>query len=311
MRCHPAAATTFLSVSFLGAALCAPVAAQEGSFKNDPQARILYDQMVEALREARTLSWTSHYRWWGKDGRELCRCRYDIRLKKPNFFLLETTTKEGLGGGVLVGDGQHLWIYWPLRRPCFSTENPEDYERSCENVYMKEWAANGRHSIAHQTGRLGVGMSMTILDPSTFHGYTDSLQAYIDGVSSVGSEAIRGEECDVILVSIMKGQRTWKLWLSRKDHLPRKLRQVVRVSYDIVTEEEWSEVRINAPIPDKVFRWSPPEGWKQWRMPKPGDNLLAHGSRAPDFELTLADGSKTKLSDHRGKVVLLNFWRVG
>jgi peroxiredoxin len=29
---------------------------------------------------------------------------------------------------------------------------------------------------------------------------------------------------------------------------------------------------------------------------------------APDFELVAADGSKAKLSDYRGKVVLLNFW---
>ena len=34
-------------------------------------------------------------------------------------------------------------------------------------------------------GYLGV---MTIVDPSTFHGYTDSLQAYIDGVRSLGHE---------------------------------------------------------------------------------------------------------------------------
>lgn len=278
---------------------------------NDPEARALYDRMIEAMRDARTLSWTSHYCWWGKDGRELGRCRYDIRLKKPNFFLLETTTEEGLGGGVLVGDGKHMWIYWPLKRPCFSTERSEDYEDSCENVYMKEWVANGRHSIAHRTGRLGVGMSMTILDPSTFHGYTDSLQRYIDGVVSKGTETVRGEECDVILVSIMKGQRTWKLWLSGKDHLPRRLRQVVHVSYDIVTEEEWSEVRINAEIPDKVFRWSPPKSWKQWRMPKLEDSLLVPGTMAPDFELTLASGKKIRLSDHRGKVVWLNFWRVG
>lgn len=275
------------------------------------QARDLYDQMILAMREAKTLSWTSDYRWFGKEGMKLGECRYYIRMKKPNYFLLETATKEGLGGGVLVGDGKHMWIYWPLKRPCFSVEKTEDYERSCENVYMKEWVANGRHSIAHKTGLLGVGMSMTILDPSTFHGYTDSLQRYIDGVVSKGTETVRGEECDVILVSIMKGQRTWKLWLSRKDHLPRRLRQVVHVSYDMVMEEEWSEVRVNKKIPSKVFAWSPPADWKQWRMPKLGSNLLTAGTRAPDFQLTLADGKKVKLSDFRGQVVWLNFWRVG
>lgn len=32
------------------------------------------------------------------------------------------------------------------------------------------------------------------------------------------------------------------------------------------------------------------------------------GEMAPEFELTLVDGSKVKLSDLRGQVVILNFW---
>ena len=32
------------------------------------------------------------------------------------------------------------------------------------------------------------------------------------------------------------------------------------------------------------------------------------GQKAPDFELTLVDGSKVRLSELRGKVVVLNFW---
>ena len=103
--------------------------------------------------------------------------------------------------------------------------------------YMTKRASQARHSIAHETGTLGAGMSMTILDLSTFHGYTDSLQPYLDGVCHSGTEAVGEEECDVIEVSFMKHQRSWYLWLSRKDHLPRKLKEVVRVSYDITTHE--------------------------------------------------------------------------
>jgi peroxiredoxin len=35
---------------------------------------------------------------------------------------------------------------------------------------------------------------------------------------------------------------------------------------------------------------------------------LKVGHPAPDFELTLIDGTKTRLDDLRGKVILLNFW---
>ena len=71
-------------------------------------------------------------------------------------------------------------------------------------------------------------MSMPIIDPSTFHGYTDSLQPYLEYVKGLGEEKVGDEDCDKIELSIMKHQRSWYLWLSKNDHLPRKLKQIVR-----------------------------------------------------------------------------------
>jgi hypothetical protein len=176
---------------------------------------------------------------------------------------------------------------------------------------MKKPTPQGRHSIAHETHLLGANMSMTIVDLSTFHGYTDSLQPYLDGVANHGTEKVEDELCDVIEVSYMGGQRIWQLWLSQRDHLPRKLREVVHVSYDIIVEERWSEVKINDEIANELFVWKPPEDWTEWQLPPPAERLLKPGEAAPDFELTLSDGKKMKLSDQRGKVVWLVFWRVG
>ena len=176
---------------------------------------------------------------------------------------------------------------------------------------MKQRTPVGKHSIAHQTSLLGAGMSMTILDPSTFHGYTDSLQQYVDGVRRLGPEEVDDEPCDVIEVSIMKGQRSWQLWLSRRDRLPRRLKQVVRVTYDIVMEERWRKVTVNAEMTDEKFSWKPPAGWRQWRLPGPEERLLKAGAKAPDFELLSAEGKKIRLSDYRDKVVWLCIWRVG
>ena len=58
----------------------------------------------------------------------------------------------------------------------------------------------------------------------------------------------------------MKHQRSWYLWLSRRDHLPRKLKEIVRVSYDLIMSEEWSSVIINGDIPNTDVRLEAAQG---------------------------------------------------
>lgn len=176
---------------------------------------------------------------------------------------------------------------------------------------MKEETPLAKHSIGHKVAYLGVPMNVSILDPSTFHGYTDSLQPYFDGAMGMGTEKVGDEECDTIEASFMKHQRSWYLWLSKKDHLPRKVKEVVRVSYEIISHEVWSDIVIDGEIPADRFVWTPPEGWRQWKMPEPEELLLKPGTPAPDFELTAIDGGKVKLSDFRDKIVWLYIWRAG
>ena len=85
----------------------------------------------------------------------------------------------------------------------------------------------------------------------------------------------------------------------------------MRVSYDLVMNEHWSSVAINGEMPNTLFVWKPPKDWKEWRLPRPEERLLKPGSKAPDFELALADGKRTKLSDYRGQVVWFYIWRAG
>lgn len=289
-------------------------------FQDEPAAHALYNQMVEAMRKAKSLSYVSHYEIAGAKGFKHD-CTYRAWLKKPNYFRIEAEAAglidkavhalRGGGSGTLIGDGSTLWIYWPKGRFKYGFEDPKAYEKTRLTSYIKKPAPPGGHSIGHETGYLGAGMGMPIVDPSTFHGYTDSLQRYLDGVKGLGTEKVGDEECDQIELSIMKHQRSWFLWLSRRDHLPRKLKQIVRVSYDIVMSEEWSSVTINGDIPDTMFAWKPPEGWTQWKMPPIEDGLLKPGTKAPDFDLASADGKRIKLSDYRGQIVWFYVWRAG
>ena len=290
-------------------------APEEKPFRDEPPAHALYTEMVNAMRQATTLSWVSDYRWEAR-GQTLGHATYRIWLQKPNYARLEATrVGETEPAGILVGDGDYFWTYWLKEKLQYPWERAgkyaEEYEKHRRTFYMKQRTPLGRHSISHQVGQLGAGMCMTILDPSTFHGYTDSLQPYLDGVRGMGADAVGNEACDVVEVSLMKHQRSWYLWLARKDHLPRKLKEIVRVSNPITSEETWSAVTLNAEIPHDRFVWSAPPGWKEWRMPDIEEGLLKPGSKAPDFDLASADGGRLKLSNFRGQVVWLNKWRCG
>jgi len=293
----------------------APVGALDtpygGRFENDPEARALYEKMIQSMREAETLSYTSEYRLRYPNGHEST-CSYTIWLKKPNYARVEGS-RDGQVKGILVGDGEYFWTYWPngRRRRTWEGETVEEHERTRMTSYRKKRSPQGRHSIGHDVGRLEIGMSMTILDPSTFHGYTDSLQPYLDGVRRLGVETVGGRECDVIEVSFMKYQRSWSLWLSRRDHLPRRLKQVVRVSDDLVMHELWSNVTVNSDVADDLFAWQAPEDWQELKDSPRQEKFLAVGAQAPDFDLALIDGGRIKLSDFRGRVVWLNVWRAG
>jgi outer membrane lipoprotein-sorting protein len=277
-----------------------------GPFRDEPEARALYEKMTDTMRQAESLSYTVEC-----SSPERREGKYTVWMKKPNYFRVETANRRDEQCGTIVGDGEHLWIFWPGECPLFSPEYKDGYEESRYNLYMKKNTPLGRHSLGHEFGRCGAGLGMAIIDPSTFHGYTDSLQPYLDGARFLGKDRIKDQEYDVIEVSFMKRQRNWYLWLSRQDHLPRKLTQIIRVSKDLLGYEEWSDVTINAEIPAEKFVWSPPEGWRQWEMPVVEESLLALGQAAPDFELTLVNADKVRLSDYMGKIVWLYLWRAG
>jgi len=274
--------------------------------KDEPAAHDLYDKMIETMRQAESLSYKSVCS--GPDGRESA---YRIWLKKPNYFRVETNNPPSTRCSIFVGDGDNLWFYWQGTRPFSAYEDWDNYEKTRSKVYIKKATPIGIYSIKDQINLFETAWYGTILDPSTFHGYTDSLENYIDGIRSRGTDYAENEECEVIEVSFMKAQRTRYFWISKRDHLPQKIKEIVRLANNNVQVEEFSDMTFKARIPQQKFIWSPPTGWRQWEKPGPNDILLKPGTEAPDFELLSVDGGKIKLSDYRGKVIWLYIWQCG
>jgi len=274
--------------------------------KDEPAARALYNKMTEVLGESRSLSYTSMCS--GPDGRV---CKYQVVLKKPHGCRVQVVNEPSAKTTTLLADAEHLWIYWSGTRPYLAVDDYEEYERTRSNVYIRRAAPAGQHSVRDEIASLGLAWYEPILDPTTFHGRADPFEAHIDGVRGQGTHLLGDELCDIIEITCMNAQRTRHFWLSREDHLPRRVKEIVRHREIHVRVEEWSDLVINPDVRPEELTWSPPEGSRQWRPSGPEEDLLQAGQEAPDFELRSARNRPVRLSDYRGSVVWLFFWQTG
>ncbi|MBC8102085.1 MAG: redoxin domain-containing protein [Cytophagales bacterium] len=67
---------------------------------------------------------------------------------------------------------------------------------------------------------------------------------------------------------------------------------------------DFTEWVFDKPLASKTFAWAIPQGAKPVTEPK----LLAVGTVAPDFTAYTPNGTPVKLSDLKGKIVILDFW---
>ena len=275
-------------------------------FADEPDAHAFFDRMLQTIQNADSLIIESEHSWECK-GKEIDHSTYSLLMKKPGFARLDTF-QDGDPKGVLIGDGTCFWTHWPGGKPWYGFEEMEAYKKIRMTSYMKDETPADRYSLWHQAGKIGTRM---ILQPSIFFGYDDPMMPYLDGVRHVTTEPVDGEACDVIEASFMGGQRSRFLWLSRRDALPRRLHEVVRLDDPILSHERWTRVELNPALPDDLFRWSPPEGWTQWGLPPIDEGLLKPGTPAQDFRCATLAGEPLRLSDLRGSAVWLVFWRVG
>jgi len=320
-----------------------PVRMPPATFGNNKDARAKYDRMLEALAAAQSLYYQTDYAF-GRLGQGPGQtARYAIWLRKPNFVRVEASSilPNNPQQGVLVGDGANFWIYWPTGRPRWHTEEVSgqmsEYEKTRFSSYIKRPAPPGAHSIGFEVSNLGFGARL-VMDPSIFLGAGGPMQRILMGaVRLVGAETVAGEECDVVETRTADGGLSQTIWISKNDHLPRKLeeiqridperlwmkslldsrwlpqrlKRVVRYSYVLYAQEQWSNVTVNAQVADDRFKWSPPEGWAEYVFPDVKTLLLKPGDPAPDFSLaSAAGGAPIRFSNYRGKAVWMYFWRA-
>lgn len=113
-----------------------------------------------------------------------------------------------------------------------------------------------------------------------------------------GAKDVKVSE-DGLTVSWTKGATARSFTVEKRTRLPARA-TIGKLTY-VVTRIEPEPA-----IGERTFVFDIPEGARRRKLFE--DKLLATGAEAPGFELQTLDGKTAKLSDHRGKVVLLNFW---
>ncbi len=234
---------------------------------------------------------------------------FKIWLKKPNFVKIEHYSKDKLRT-VLICDGEYIWIYWPNeKRPMFPGETKEEYEKTALKSYKKLDAPQGRYSLFHIMAQNGMGL--VIFNPSIFFGLRLSFENYLNNVGFEGKEKVNGKDCYVIKAIYMDGQRERIYWVSTKDFIIRKAKEIIKTEKNNEIYENWSNIKINVDFDNNLFMWKPPEGWVEIKSVELEKNKLEPGEIAPEFEAKLLNAKEFKLSDYKGKVIWLCFWRIG
>lgn len=128
-----------------------------------------------------------------------------------------------------------------------------------------------------------------------------------DGSMIRGSEVINGESCTILERSYNDRYYRQTFWISQRDFLPRKLRDVIG-NGSIV--ETWLNIKTNEPISNRIFLWNPPKGWTQLFPPNFQSSLLKSGTKMPDFNFPLLNGQHITLSQIKGNITLMCLWSL-
>ena len=168
-----------------------------------------------------------------------------------------------------------------------------------------------------------------------------------DGARRLPDEELEGRTCEVLVARMDSMFKTsWvKIWVDAETGLLRRIEsapapegapaeeteedepEVARALRDVKIVYAVLEQRVNEPIPDEAFAFVPPEGAtedvvtpeeeqaeeiaetdREIQKAAGLDRFALSGQAAPDFELPLLAGGTFKLSEQKGKVVVIDFW---
>jgi outer membrane lipoprotein-sorting protein/peroxiredoxin len=238
-------------------------------------------QLLEAVRSAFLPAHALRYEMTTED--DQARTRSSTTLQRPNFMRKSEREDDSESASLTISDGSDLWAIDPSVRQF--------------------------HKFALELG------------PSQYLGDSDPLATLFFEPESplllsaakevvVAKAALEGVACDVVgwtRHDVLGGVEKFRLWIG-PDHHPRQM------------STEWSSqgrsgtimikygmVDLSPLVPQGSFVFKPGADWRDITNESPGAKHLAVGTLAPDFEIPDRGGAMIRLSELRGKPVVLVF----
>lgn len=139
-------------------------------------------------------------------------------------------------------------------------------------------------------------------------------------VRSLGREKVDGALCDKVEIDLSeqhggKSRKSRTIVFFRPDGLVRRqLTTETSGKAVFITSCNLLHIEKNPDLRRQSYAYTPPKGSTPFKAPEGGpeatshESLLANGTSAPDFVAKDKGGKEIKLSDLKGKVVILDFW---
>lgn len=128
-----------------------------------------------------------------------------------------------------------------------------------------------------------------------------------------GEREIDGVPCYVVYV-VYQNTSESRWFFGKDDYLPRRVERIVSETDPVnAVVQEVHQLDANPDLSRDLFRLEAPTGYvRREYEAEPGEpqsaGLLPVGATAPGWELKTPEGRTVRLSDLRGKVVVLDFW---
>jgi outer membrane lipoprotein-sorting protein len=238
--------------------------------KDEPldQASELLELVAKRMKDTREISFELEYHKF----KEPVPITYWI--KKPNQLrnLWSLPKDQSM---LMLWDGSQVWTY-----------------RSWDNRYARVEQPPGSPVV------------LSLKDPITALFLSESVKEVLTGVTieRVEKKTVEEKSYDLITWNIGEAARG-QIWIDENKRIYRYGHEQGGARESAIVQE----INLKPAFAEDAFSFVPPEGATLEEAPTRG-KLLAEGTIAPDFQATRLDGQSVKLSDFKGKTVLLNFW---